>query len=217
MVKAEIPFQAHPRELGAKSNNTRLREEGMVPAVVYADGKPAVAVSLNEHDFNMMLHRHHGENLMIDLKVGDSPALHVLIKEIQHHPMTSRVLHVDFQSVSLDRKIKIHLPLNLTGTPIGVSRNGGTLDIQFRNIEVECKASDIIEELDVDVSAMELGEHLTADKIVLPAGYRLITPKHISVAAVLEPRVATEDEAAAAPAAAEPEKIVAKKKEEVVD
>ncbi len=217
MAQAEIAFEAQPRELGAKSIVTRLREEGRIPAVVYAEGKAARPVVLNEHDFNMMLHRHHGENVMIDLKVGAEAAQHVLIKEIQHHPITSRILHVDFQAVSLDRKIKVQLPLEFKGIPVGVSRNGGTLDIQARTIEVECKASDLIEELAVDVGGLTVGEHLTADRVELPAGFRLITPGHISVAAVLEPRVGGGEEEAAAPAASEPEKITKPKKEEVVD
>lgn len=191
MSATEILVEAQLREVGAKSNLTQLRAAGQIPAVVYGEGNAAVAVQMNEHDFVMMLKHHHGENLMMDLKIGDAAPKHVLLKQVQHHPLTQRILHVDFHEVGLNRKVKVHLPLNLVGTPIGVSRNGGTLDIQFRELEVECKAADLLEELEVDVSELAVGDHLTADKVKLPAGFRLITPDHVSIATVLKARVST--------------------------
>ena len=100
MVNADVAFQAQSRTAEKKSDVTRLRGEGFIPAVVYSKGKAGVPVKLNEHDFEMMLKHHSGENLMIDLQVDGQSAQHVLIKEIQHHPLTSRILHVDFHEMS---------------------------------------------------------------------------------------------------------------------
>lgn len=220
MSTTEILVQAEPRVVGAKSAMTQLREDGKIPAVLYGDGKPAEALALPEHAFNMMLKHHHGENLMMDIQIGDGAPRHVLLKQVQHHPITARILHVDFHEVSMTRKIKVNLPLNLTGIPAGVSKTGGTLDIQLRELEVECMAADMIEELDVDISEMKIGDHLTADDVTLPQGYRLITPAHVSIATVLKPRVLTDEEVAedaAAAAPAEPEKIGGKKDDEEAD
>ncbi len=215
MSATQILVQAEPRHVGVKSELTRLRAAGNFPAVVYGEGKEATHVQLEAHAFGMMLRKHHGENLMLDLQIGDETPRHVLMKQVQHHPMTGTIIHIDFHEVGLNRKVKVHLPLNIVGTPVGVSRSGGTLDIQFRELEIECKASEMLEELDIDVSELNIGDHLTAGHVPLPAGFRLITPSHISVATVLKPRVGgVDDDDTAAGSAAEPEKIGAKKEEE---
>lgn len=203
LVKAEL------RTPGLQSELSKIRNEGNIPGVLYGEGKEAIPLYLNEHDFMMMLKHHQGENLMLDVQIGEEAPRHALLKQVQHHPISARILHVDFHEIGLNRKVKVHLPLNLVGTPVGVSKSGGTLDIQFRELEVECKASDIIEELDVDVSALAIGDHLTASHVKLPENFRLITPGHVSIATVLKPRVGgveTEDTSAAG----EPEVIGAK-------
>jgi len=215
MSATQILVQAEARPVGVKSELTRLRAAGKFPAVVYGEGKAAIPVQIETHGFEMMLRKHTGESLMLDLQIGDETPRHVLMKQVQHHPMTSAIIHIDFHEVGLNRKVKVHLPLNIIGIPEGVSRTGGTLDIQFRELEVECKASDMLEELDIDVTGMNIGDHLTAGQVKLPEGFRLITPKHISVATVLKPRVGgVDDDETTGAAAAEPEKVGAKKEEE---
>ena len=198
MSATEILVQAETRPVGTKGGLTRLRANGQIPAVIYGDGKPAETVALNSHAFTLMLQHHSGENMMMDIEVAGSTPRHVLLKQVQHHPISKKILHVDFHEISMDRKVKVSLPLNLVGTPVGVSKSGGTLDTQLREIEIECKASELIEELDVDVSELAIGDNLTVDSVTLPAGFRLITPGHVSIAAVLKPRVAAagEDDAA---------------------
>lgn len=214
MSTTEILVKAETRAPGAKSDLTELRNAGKIPAVLYGEGKAAEPLQIVEHDFNMMLKHHHGESLMMDLQVGDTAPRHVLLKEVQHHPITARILHVDFHEVSMASRVKVSLPLHLSGTPVGVSKTGGTLDVQLRELEVECKASDMIEELEVDISELKIGDHLTADDVSLPADFRLITPGHVSIATVLKPRVASADEEESEASASEPEKIGEKKDEE---
>ncbi len=189
MSSDAITFDAQTREPGKKSDLTELRASGFIPAVMYADGNAAVNISLNEHEFGLLLKRHSGESLMIQLSVDGAAAKNVLIKDIQHHPLTSRMLHVDFHEISLDRRVKVMLPVSLVNTPVGVSSGGGTLDIQTREIEVECKASDIVEALEVDVTGLDIGENLLVSSVTLPEGFVLQTPGNVSIATVLKPRV----------------------------
>lgn len=208
MVQAEVAFQAESRNAEKKSELTRLRETGFIPAVIYSKGEAGKTIKLNEHDFRMMLKHHSGENLMIDLKVDDQAAQHVLIKEIQHHPLTARMLHVDFHEISLNRMIRVEIPIEAVGKPEGVTQGGGTLDIQCREIEVECKASDLVDRLEIDVTDLKIGDHVSVGDVKLPEGYELLTPGNISVATVLKPRVAAdEEEEEEGAAAAEPEVI----------
>lgn len=199
MATTEIEFTAAPRELGRKSDVNELRRTGQIPGVVYGKGEPATAVQLNEHDFMMMLKRHPSDNLMMQLQVGESTPRRVLLKQVQYHPLTSRILHVDFHEVSPDRKVKVKLPLHLVGTPVGVTQSGGTLDVHLRSLNVECKSGDMLESFDVDISHLNVGEHLHVKSIQLPAGYRMITAGNVSIASILKARVSVkkgEEEAA---------------------
>lgn len=217
MVQDTVTFQAKSRTANRKADLTNVRESGFIPGVVYSKGQEGKTVQLNEHDFVQMLRHHSGENLIIDLNVDESNVQHVLIKEIQHHPLTSRILHVDFHEISLDRMIRVMLTVECVGTPVGVTTGGGTLDVQTREIEVECKASDLVEQVEVDVSDLKIGDHITVADVRLPADYELLSPGEQSVAAVLAPRVAEEteeDSEDAAGAAGEPEVLTGSSEED---
>lgn len=208
MVQDTVTFQAESRTANRKADITAVRDSGYIPAVIYSKGQNGETVKLNEHAFGQMMKHHSGENLIIDLEIDGGKAKHVLIKEIQHHPLTSRVLHVDFHEISLNRLIKVMLAVETVGTPVGVTSGGGTLDVHTREIEVECKASALVDYVEVDVSEMKIGDHLSVEDIKIPADYELLTPLDQSVAVVLEPRVMEEpedEEGDAAEAGAEPE------------
>jgi len=189
MANDTVSFPAETRAAEKKSDVTELRNTGFIPAIVYSKGESGTPVKLNEHDFEMMLKQHSGENMMIDLVVDGGKARHVLLKEIQHHPLSNRILHVDFHEISLDRLVKVHVVVDFQGTPVGVAQGGGTLDIQTREVEVECKASAIVDNLPVDVSELEIGSSISAADLTLPAGYTLLTAENVSLANVLAPRV----------------------------
>lgn len=215
MANDTVSFQAESRPAGKKSALTELRDGGYIPAVVYSKGEAGAAVKLNEHDFEMMLKHHSGENLMIDLSVDGGKPQHVLIKEIQHHPLTQKILHVDFHEIRLDRLIQVDVPLAVVGTPVGVTQEGGTLDVQHRDIEVECKASDLVDEIEIDVSGLKIGDHIAAGDVTLPAEYTLLTGAEISLVTVLKPRLkAEESEEEGGDAAGEPEVLTEKAGEE---
>ncbi|WFB36086.1 50S ribosomal protein L25 [Kiritimatiellota bacterium B12222] len=214
MVNQNVAFKAEARTTGHKSDLTNLRTGGFIPAVIYSKGKQGEAVQLNEHAFNMMLKHHSGENLMIELQLGDNDTRNVLIKEIQHHPMTARIVHVDFHEISLDRMIKVMVALEFDGTPKGVLSGGGTMDVQTREIEVECKASDLVESFLVDVTDLGIGDSLNVGDVKLPEGFVLLSDADISIATILKPRVSAGSDDAEEEAASEPEVLTGAKDEE---
>ncbi len=189
MANDTVSFPAETRAAEKKSDVTDLRNDGFIPAIVYSKGEAGTPVKLNEHDFEMMLKQHSGENMMIDLVVDGGKARHVLLKDIQHHPMSQRILHVDFHEISLDRLVKVHVVVDFQGTPVGVTQGGGTLDIQTREVEVECKASAIVDSLPLDVSGLDIGNNVTVADLSLPEGYTLLTAETVSLANMLAPRV----------------------------
>jgi large subunit ribosomal protein L25 len=209
MVAEKIEFSVEKRETNGTGNARRMRKTGQVPAVIYGGGKEANLVQLNEHDFQMLLRRHASQYLLIDLAVGDAAPLTVLLKDVQVHPLTNNIIHVDFHEVAMDQKVKIEAVINFIGTPRGVTQGGGTADYHLRTILVECLPKDIVESFDLDISAMEVSEHMMVSDIPVDAEkYLVLTHEEVSVVSIAKARVAGgdaegEEDEEEAPAAAE--------------
>lgn len=194
----------------------RLRRKGFVPAVVYGAGRDNLLIQLNEHDFVQVLKGHASENLIVDLEVAGEKQHKVLLKEVQHHPVTGNVIHADFYEISMTQKLRVEIPLRLVGDPVGVTQQGGILEHLLRTITVECLPSDIVEGFDVDVAALDIGHSLSVSDVKLDASkYTVIAAADLAVARVAAPRAEEEvaPEAAAEGAAAEPEVLTEKKVE----
>lgn len=194
MAAEQINLSAKSRETTGTGAVRRLRSDGKVPAVVYGSGREAMAIQLEEHSFEMLLRDHASEYLMIDLSVDDGAASKVLLKEVQHHPLTSRVMHVDFHEVQMDHKVRVTFNIHFVGTPNGVTLGGGTVDFHVRAIQVECLPGDIVESIDLDISHLDVGQHLLAGDIELDAKYRRMTADQVSIVSIAKPRVAGEDD-----------------------
>ncbi len=210
-----IVVRAERREARGSAAARRLRRAGRIPAIVYSEGRPGEPVWLNAHDFGLMLQHHRGEHMLVNLEL-EGVRRTVLLKEVQHHPLNSSVLHVDFYEVSMTRRIRVEVPLRLVGDPVGVTQQGGILDHLLRSVEIECLPGDIPEEITVDVSSLAVGHHLSVGDIRLdPARYRILTARDIAIAAVSMPKAEEAAPAAAATeeAAAEPEVLTARKAE----
>lgn len=216
----ETKLTARPRAGKGSGAAGRLRRTGWFPAVVYGEGRPGVDVQLNEHDFVMMLRSHRSENMIVDLAVeGTAKPYKVMLKAMQHHPVTGRVIHVDFYEISMTRKIEIQVPIKLTGVPTGVANEGGILEHVLRALTVQCLPGDLIEEVELDVAELHIGKTLRVRDVQIDAAkYKVLDDPDQVVAAVAAPRTEEEEkaeaEAAAAAAAAGPEVLTEKKEEE---
>ena len=216
----ETKLTAKPRSGKGSASAGRLRRTGWFPGVVYGEGRPGVDIQLNEHDFLVMLRRHRSENMIVDLAVeGADKPFKVMLKAMQHHPVTGRVIHVDFYEISMTRKIEIELPVKLTGIPTGVANEGGILEHVLRALTVQCLPGDLIEEVELDVSGLTVGKTLRVRDVQIDAAkYRVLDDPDQVVAAVAAPRTEEEEkaeaEAEAAAAAAGPEVLTEKKEEE---
>ena len=214
----ETKLTAKPRVGKGSGEAGRLRRTGWFPAVVYGEGRPGVDIQLNEHDFVMMLRTHRSENMIVDLVVeGTEKPYKVMLKAMQHHPITGRVIHLDFYEVSMTRKIEVELPVKLVGVPTGVANEGGILEHVLRALTVQCLPGDLIEDLELDVSALSVGKTLRVrDMKIDTAKYRIMDDPDQVIAAVAAPRTEEEEkaEADAAATAAGPEVLTEKKAEE---
>ncbi|NLB66661.1 MAG: 50S ribosomal protein L25 [Lentisphaerae bacterium] len=185
----------------------RLRRTGWLPAVVYSEGRPGVNVQVNEHNFVMLLRQHRSENLIVDLAVEGGAETKVMLKALQHHPITGRILHVDFYEVSMTRAIEIEVPIELVGEADGVVNHGGMIEQVMRTLRLECLPGDLVDQLELDVTALNIGDVLRVKDIAVDASKLTVLddPEQV-VVALAAPRV---EEAAEADEAegAEPEVV----------
>ena len=198
-----MPLKAYPRTQTRRAGAKKLRSLHRVPAVIYGRQTKPQNLEVNEKEFTDLIHRSVSENLLVDLSVESDarPKRLALVQEIQHHPLGSKVLHVDFHEVAENEKVTIQVPLETVGEAIGVKTGGGVLEHVLFKLKVRCLPKDLPEQFIIDVSHLELGKAIHLGEIKAPAGVEIIGDKNIPVVAVAMPR--TEEEEAAATATTE--------------
>ena len=212
---------AVPREGKFNKNAARrVRAKGKIPAVVYGAAEAALAVEVDPKQIQKILHSETGHNSIFDLDVSGSKAK-VMIVDWQYEPIRGKLIHIDFKRIALDKLIRVEVPIQLTGTAVGVKTQGGILDQMLREVELECLPGDIPSHIDLDVSELSFGTVLRVSDLPHTGSLKFITPEDTPVAHITaikeEAAPAVEAEAAAATAApAEPE-VVKKGKQETAE
>ena len=182
---------AEVRDATGKGVARKLRAAGRIPAVVYGRGTESRAISIDPKALVQLLQKGGaGMNTLIELSV-DGTAKTVLVKELQRDPVRGRPLHTDFYLVELDQKVEVSVPIRLTGRAPGVEL-GGILDHPLREIELECLPRAIPESIDVDVSALEVGDSIHVRDLELPEGVSVQSDVNLAVASVVAPVVVEE-------------------------
>lgn len=207
---------AKKRDLQGTSNARRLRGAGVLPGVVYGSESEPVSVLVDLHDFEQILHHHASESLLIDIDLEGEGQVSVLVKDVQHHPVTSDLMHVDLMRVQANKPIAVDIALELAGESAGV-KVGGILDHVMHSISVECLPADLVENFKLDVSGLEIGDSLKVSDLNLGAQYKVLVDEEAIVAAVHGPHVEEEEPEEGEEAAAEPEVIGKKAAEEDAD
>ncbi|MBL9129050.1 MAG: 50S ribosomal protein L25 [Verrucomicrobiales bacterium] len=195
----------------------KLRGQGRVPTVIYGGKTAAQTLELNQRELDKLIAHSASENILVDLAIeGDArPARLALVQEVQHDPISGKVLHIDFHEVSPNEKVTVMVPVETTGTPIGV-KDGGVLEHVLHKLKVRALPADLPEILLVDVTSMGMDKVLHLGEIPVPPGVELLGDKNVPVLSVAAPRAEVEETPAegAAPAAGEVEMIKEKKGDE---
>jgi large subunit ribosomal protein L25 len=181
----------------------RLRKVGIIPANIFGHKETPQAVQLAAIDFDR-LRRSHAATGIIALRLSDNSGIQTaLIRHVQHDPRSGKVIHVDFFRVSMTERLNVKVPLHFVGEAPGVKVEGGVLLHLLDALEVECLASEIPENIEVDVSSLtEIDSILHAGEVKLPANMSLVTDPNEGVAKVAASRREKEIEEAATPEAA---------------
>jgi large subunit ribosomal protein L25 len=211
----EIVIKAKPRDKLGKEHAKKLRRNGIVPAVVYGAEMSPLPLEVEAKSFHALLRSGLGENVIITLNIDDpkNGDKKVLIRELQRDPVWGEILHVDFQQISLSKKLTIKVPIHLVGVPIGVQQDGGILQHVLRELEVECLPTDIPDKIEVDVTALKIGDSIHVGDIKLERG-QILSDLQGSIVSVVPPTVFKEPEVAPVATEEEPEVITAKKEGE---
>jgi len=187
----ELTIEVAPRGATGKNESRRLRAGGEIPGVVYGAGRDPVPVTVHRHTMLELMRKAGGENAIYLLKLaGTDKSRHVMIRDMDVHPVTRQVRHIDFQRILLTEKVRVSVHIELVGVPEGVKNEAGLLDFVSREVEVECLPGDIPHHLRAEVSALHLGQHLEAGQLELPEKVTLVSPRERVIASVAHARIA---------------------------
>jgi large subunit ribosomal protein L25 len=195
----------------------RVRKEGLIPGVIYGVGQEPINLEVNRRQLSTVLAHSSSENILLELEIVDGDNKRnslAMIQEVQHHPIQRQILHVDFHAVSATEKITAEVPIETVGEPIGVKTNGGLLEHNLRDLEVECLPGDLPDRIEVDVSGLDINQSIHVKDLKLPPGVEAVTDGDLTVVAVSAARVEEEPTEALGATPAAPEVITAKKPEE---
>lgn len=185
-----------PREdTGAKVAKA-LRKENKIPANYYYAGQENVNIAIDKKVFRQAIHS--GSHIFEIEHNGD--AQYVMIKEVQYHPVTDEIIHIDLMRVRRDVKMNISVPIILEGTALGV-KEGGILTQNLQTLEISCLPSDVPDHIIVDVTEFELNHVMNVSEIEVPENVDIVTAGDMDVLAIvspkeesLEPEIPTDEE-----------------------
>src|SRR6202041_1928450 len=204
-MKTSFELDAEFRETQGKGASRRLRHEGKVPAILYGGHSEAKALTLSHQKLLIMLDNERFYSTILSLKVGDQTQAAIL-KDVQRHPFKNAIVHIDFQRVEENEKIRISIPLHFTGAAVspGVKSQGGLVSHMRTETEVSCLPKDLPEFIEVDISGLSLNESIHLSQLKIPAGVVLVelAKEDAAVVAIHSPRAEEPEPTAAAATAA---------------
>ncbi|MBI4041948.1 MAG: 50S ribosomal protein L25 [Deltaproteobacteria bacterium] len=188
-------------EKSGKSEARKVRARGMVPSVLYGKGVDQnVNIACNRQEIKRILSKE-GHNALFQLQVerGTLPVSHVMIKDIQYHPLSLDILHIDFYAVNLKEKIVVEIPLKFVGIATGVVNDGGILEPIHREVKVKCLPGQAPDHIEVDVSQLSIGDTIRVADLNLSKEFEAVYDENFALVTVAPP---AKEEVVAPPVAA---------------
>jgi len=178
-----ISLEALNRDRLGKGGARQHRLNHLVPVVVYGQNQETRHLAVKAHDLKLALSKH---ARLIDLQTADGGVLSCLVREVQRHPVSEDVVHVDFMVVKSDQKVVTELPVRLLGNPIGV-KQGGQVRKLMAKVRVNCQVADLPSFFDIDITNLEAGKNLLV-KDLSTEQMRLLNPDHVAVVQITKMR-----------------------------
>ncbi|MFA9454284.1 MAG: 50S ribosomal protein L25 [Candidatus Aminicenantaceae bacterium] len=181
-----LTIKAEKRESGGKNFARRIRREGNVPAILYGPGTENVPLVFNKKDIFDILKSETGENTIFQV-LYDKDKPDVMIKDYQQDVTTDEILHVDLIHISMDKEVRVTVPIILTGDAVGVKTEGGFVEFVTREVEVECLPNDIPENILVDISELHLNQSIKIEELASIEGVKVMSDPNYVIVAVEAP------------------------------
>lgn len=181
-----IVIRGDRRQESGKNASRRLRKKGLIPAVIYGEGSEAQPLVITKKDIIHILKQETGENTIFKVALGNKE-IDAMIKEIQVDPVTDELLHADLVRISMDKKVRVTVPVVTVGTPVGVKSEGGFIEFITREIEVECLPGSIPENIIIDISNLHLHQTFKVGNIDAQEGITIITDPNTVLVIILAP------------------------------
>ncbi len=189
-----IQIAAERRTVVGKSSKL-LAREGKLPAVIYGVGVQSEALTLDKHDFVQILVHSGIGSTIFKLVIDDDKPVNVMVKDLKHDVLKGTVEHVDFWAINMKETVSTAVPVNFIGSAEG-EKTGGVMVHEMREVNIEALPMDLPEHIDVDVSALEVGESLHVRDLVPAAGVTILDDIDAIVCAVMAPAKEEEEEVA---------------------
>ncbi len=209
----QVSLKASSRTNVGRSLVRKTREAAKIPAVIYGSHIKATPIQVDSRELENIFKHATSENMLVDLALeenGKTSNRLAFIQEIQHHPLTDRVLHLDFHEIRADEKLHARVAIIAVGEPEGVRTGGGVLAQILRELEVECLPKDLPDRIEVDVTSLQIGENIHANQLKVPKEVTVLTHADVSIFTVSAPL----KEEVVAPTATLTEPELIKKKED---
>jgi large subunit ribosomal protein L25 len=189
-----IRLEAQEREQLGSSESRRLRKQGLIPGVLYGQGKQPHAICITERELRRVLTGSHGLHAILDVVLVGQKTTHAsILKEYQQDPIRGRISHFDLQEVRLDQAIQAQVVVEIVGESPGV-KAGGVISLVTREVNVEALPMEVPDRLELDVSKAEIGDTLRLSELRAPEGARFLDDPETVVATVTMPTRVVEPE-----------------------
>lgn len=190
-------IEVRSRQTFGSNANRRLRKEGLIPGIVYGQGKESISIAVDPRRIKEILGSSSGGNTIFRLQMSEGEQvfkLDMMLRDIKVDPVTDALLHVDFMRLDMSAKIQVQIPIELVGTSKGVKEQGGRLDIIHRELNVECLPVDIPDNISYDVSEMVIGDTVRLADLVLDEKLTFLDEKSMVLLVLSEPKMVEEEE-----------------------
>jgi large subunit ribosomal protein L25 len=218
-LRKEITVAAGVRTSRGKNEARRTRKAGQIPAVVYGSGQDPVSVAVNPREIVKIIRSGTGYNTIFTLAIEGGESTPVMLVDQQVDPIRGHLLHADLKRIDLTKRIRVTVPVHVSGEAKGIKLQGGMLEVITRAVEIECLPDEIPDGFTIDVTELMVGQSKRASDVPVTGSMKLISAADAVIAHIVTLRAeeAPAADAAATPAAgaaAEPEVAKKGKKDE---
>lgn len=194
--KQAVKIDFEKREATGTGACRKIRVKNLVPAVLYGpEYKHGISGTISAKAIAPVANSERRESTLVELTLSDGALVSALIRDVQRHPLTQQIKHIDFYQVLKGHKIKVEIPVHIVNKDVckGVKEDGGVLNLGMRLIMVEIQPSDIPDEIVADVKELELGSEMHVKDLALPEGAELISDPEAMIVHVTQPKVYVEE------------------------